>query len=124
MKPGGVYANKKLFDTLLNFAEERIVDMIETAVEMAKEKSPVREQLGGNNRNSIAAAGGLRRSKVIVPGESTTRKAAASDAAKGEYRIYTQSNYGGYLELGTSRMAARPYIAPSVQAAMREAGKR
>lgn len=27
--------------------------------------------------------------------------------------IYTQSGYGGYLEVGTRKMAARPYIYPA-----------
>lgn len=31
------------------------------------------------------------------------------------FRIYTQSGYGGWLELGTSRMAARPYIKPGFE---------
>ena len=30
-------------------------------------------------------------------------------------RIYTESGYGGFLELGTSRMAPRPYFAPAYQ---------
>jgi HK97 gp10 family phage protein len=29
--------------------------------------------------------------------------------------IFTQSGYGGYLELGTAKMGARPYIQPAVQ---------
>lgn len=29
--------------------------------------------------------------------------------------IFTQSGYGAYLELGTSRMGARPYIRPAVE---------
>ena len=32
-------------------------------------------------------------------------------------RVYTQSGYGGWLEIGTSRMAARPYLAPAYQRA-------
>lgn len=30
--------------------------------------------------------------------------------------LFTQSGYGGYLEVGTSKMIARPYLWPAVQA--------
>jgi HK97 gp10 family phage protein len=29
--------------------------------------------------------------------------------------IWTESGYGGYLEVGTARMPARPYLRPSVE---------
>ena len=32
-----------------------------------------------------------------------------------EGTIFTQSGYGGYLEIGTSKMAARPYLWPAVE---------
>lgn len=28
------------------------------------------------------------------------------------FRVYTQSGYGGYLELGTSKMPGKPYLRP------------
>lgn len=56
----------------------------------AKQKSPY---LTGNNRRSISF-------------EMPTPLRA---------RIYTESGYGGFLELGTSRMAPRPYFAPAYQ---------
>lgn len=37
--------------------------------------------------------------------------------------IYTQSGYGGYLELGTSRMAARPYLWPAFNKFRAKLGK-
>lgn len=30
-------------------------------------------------------------------------------------RVFTESGYGGFLELGTTRMAARPYFAPAYE---------
>lgn len=33
------------------------------------------------------------------------------------FEVGTASNYGAYLELGTSRMKARPYMAPAAEAA-------
>ena len=32
-----------------------------------------------------------------------------------EGSIFTQSGYGGFLEIGTSKMAARPYLWPAVE---------
>ena len=37
------------------------------------------------------------------------------DRAKLTGRLFTQSGYGGYLEVGTPRMAARPYMVPAVE---------
>lgn len=37
-------------------------------------------------------------------------------------RIFTESGYGGYLELGTSRMPARPYLAVAVGRAAQQLG--
>ncbi len=37
--------------------------------------------------------------------------------SKGEVegKLFTQSGYGGYLEVGTSKMPARPYLFPAVE---------
>jgi hypothetical protein len=56
----------------------------------AKQKSPY---LTGNNRRSITF-------EMPTPLR---------------VRVYTESGYGGWLELGTSRMAPRPYFAPAYQ---------
>ncbi len=37
-------------------------------------------------------------------------------------RIFTESGYGGYLELGTSRMPARPYLSVAVGRAAQQMG--
>jgi len=34
-----------------------------------------------------------------------------------QFEVGTASNYGAYLELGTSKMRARPYMAPAAEAA-------
>ena len=43
----------------------------------------------------------------------TTETEEAGGRVEGS--IFTQSGYGGYLEGGTSKMAARPYLWPAVE---------
>lgn len=42
-----------------------------------------------------------------------TEVEAAGDRIEGS--IFTESGYGGFLEVGTSKMAARPYLWPAVE---------
>jgi len=70
-------------------------ELIETFVEIAKERSPVRI---GNNKSSIS---------YTPPGVL-------------HWRVATHSGYGGWLEFGTERMPARPYFAPAFQIANKE----
>lgn len=63
---------------------QRICEIMRTK---AKADSPYRT---GNNRDSI---------DMQVNGQ--------------EGMVYTESGYGGYLEIGTSQMPARPYIRPA-----------
>lgn len=59
----------------------------------AKQDSPV---LTGTNRRSI---------------DSETHQTARGPEAT----LFTQSGYGGYLELGTARMKAQPYLYPAFE---------
>lgn len=70
-------------------------DFAEVMVEIAKEGSPIES---GNNRDSINHR----------------------PISEFEIHVFTESGYGGFLELGTSRMAARPYFAPAAVEAERE----
>lgn len=63
---------------------QQIADFTETMADATKAKSPVDS---GNNRDSIDhKASGL------------------------EGKVWTESGYGGWLEVGTARMAARHYF--------------
>ena len=73
----------------------------EVATELAKRPPPEGSPyLTGNNRDSIFFE--------------------AHDPLS--WRIGTRSGYGAWLELGTSRRAATPYMAPAVQQALQEMG--
>lgn len=48
----------------------------------------------GHNANSIAYKAGIDKGKIFG-------------------RVFTESGYGGWLEIGTARMPARPYFAPA-----------
>jgi len=52
-------------------------------------------------------------------GGGTNRRSINTEVAPGprgvEASIYTQSGYGGYLEVGTYKMRARPYLFPAFE---------
>lgn len=63
---------------------EKMKDFIEDITAGAKDKSPYKT---GHNRATITW-----------------------DEQEEKFRVYTQSGYGAWLELGTAKMPARPYI--------------
>lgn len=68
--------------------------LTERTTEYAKDLSPV---LTGHNRSSITW-----------------------DIENEHFRVYTQSGYGGVLELGSAKIKARPYIYPAFEKASKE----
>jgi len=85
------------WDSKLQETGEKVRDAAEMAIKdtvleienTAKQLSPV---LTGNNMRSIeSSADGL------------------------EGKVYSTSGYGGYLELGTSKMPAQPYFKPALE---------
>lgn len=71
-----------------------LIDFTEGAVARAQEKSPLQT---GHNKREITW----------------------HSIGKNSTKIETSSGYGGYLELGTSKMPARPYFAPSFREMIR-----
>lgn len=71
--------------------EKALLEGLQEVVADAKKGSP---KLTGHNADTIT--------QKVTPGG---RKAA----------VFTESGYGGYLEVGTRRMAARPYIRPAFE---------
>lgn len=71
---------------------EEVSAVADTMANIAKRLTPYDT---GNNSRSIAT-------------DSST-----TSTGKPVARVFTQSGYGGWLEIGTSRMPARPYMAPA-----------
>lgn len=99
-----VKLNGGLMRDLLEKSSDIIEEVVDASTRYAQRESPYRF---GHNRSSL-----------------TWDKSGGKSGDVPGYRIYTQSGYGGYLELGTARMAARPYIEPSIRRAIHEAGTR
>jgi hypothetical protein len=76
--------------------------MRDTVVDIANESSKNSPKLTGNNMRSIRyEASGFHTREGVV------------DQSKIEGAVYSTSGYGGFLETGTVKMAARPYIKPA-----------
>lgn len=79
-------------------------------VPTAKELSPVTE--AGYQAN-------IAEKKKHPSGTGTNRRSIDStvaETAEGvEAQLFTQSGYGGYLELGTAKMRAQPYLNPAFE---------
>lgn len=74
-----------------------VIDIVSTAKELSPVLAvPTKERYPGENRDSIDSH--VRHSKK---GVSAT--------------VFTGSGYGGFLELGTAKMTARPYIYPAFE---------
>jgi HK97 gp10 family phage protein len=82
----------------------------EEIVPTAKELSPVTAE--GYQRN-------VAEKKKHPSGTGTNRRSIDStivETEKGpEAKLYTTSGYGGYLELGTAKMRAQPYLNPAFE---------
>jgi hypothetical protein len=127
---GGFQFDENAFRAAIQLVEDKlsgkIEELCETTVELAKEDSPIgwhkhrplsdthapAGYVGGTNRKSITAdvqnADGATKHFGEMP--SAGGREGMPDKGDLGFRVYTQSGYGGWLELGTKRMAARPYI--------------
>lgn len=97
---------KRVFEII----DKNMLLLAELTVAYAKRYSPY---LTGHNRSSITLD--LYKDgqavKTWSDGKFSKSEEGFMTAGKGwAFRIYTQSGYGAYLELGTAQMTARPYI--------------
>ena len=82
--------------------------MRDTVVDVTRDAVKGSPWLTGNNRRSIV---GEASTMGIVAGQGSPERQVDDAAIEGA--VYSTSGYGGYLEVGTSKMAARPYIKPA-----------
>jgi len=77
--------------------------MRDTVVEVANDSIDGSPKRTGNNMRSIKyESSGFNTGEGLI------------DQSKIEGAIYSTSGYGGYLETGTYKMAARPYFRPAL----------
>lgn len=88
--------SKEVEDKVKKATEQGLKDAIVDIANDAIHGSPV---LTGNNRRSIKFE--------VGPGGEVAKY-------EGEGAIYSTSGYGGFLETGTVKMAARPYFKPAL----------
>lgn len=88
----------KAFIQIVSKSGNSVSSFLEKASEITKQTAPVRVKDGGNHRS-------------LIGWKQTGR-------LKG--LLFSASNYGAYLEFGTSKMAARPHFRPAIQLAIRE----
>ena len=101
--------DEELKKNLVNANRKAMRDTV-VAVWSASIKPPS-PRLTGHNRRSIVGE---------VSGLGEVRKGADAEPdkqvndSKLEGAVYSTSGYGGFLETGTSRMGARPYMKPAL----------
>lgn len=81
---------------LLSLANDKLKDFVENTVDIAKTEHDYVDRTGTNS-SSITW-----------------------DMQEGKFRIYTTSGYGGWLELGTSRMPPYKCILPAIEQSKKE----
>jgi HK97 gp10 family phage protein len=87
--------------------------MLKTVVAVASDTIKGSPWKTGNNRRSIAfEVSGLGSAEYLETGEK--KSAEVVDGTKVQGAIYSTSGYGGFLETGTAKMAARPYFRPAL----------
>ena len=92
---------REAMNTIRNAGERNFTNFIDDMEEIAKSLAPgVHPTSTGNNRNSIKSRGEWGNRLTL------------------NFELFTESGYGGYLELGTKKMPARPYFAPAFQQAL------
>lgn len=116
---GSVTFSGQGFDALRVTLNEKLKDHVpelgDLTARRAKELSPYDT---GNNRRSItmdAFVDGVRVGAQVESGFTVDSATLGVKARGPSFRIYTQSGYGGHLELGTRHMPAQPYIYPAFE---------
>lgn len=104
-----IVLNLKTEEATKQVVEANKLAMRDTVVAvLADSIRPPSPVLTGNNRRSmVGEASGMGK----VAGQGSAERLV--DESKIEGAVYSTSGYGGFLETGTSKMPARPYIKPA-----------
>ncbi len=97
-------ARKKTEEAVRLGLRDTVAGMWNDAVQL----SPVKT---GHNRRSIAAE--VSGMGVVQKGEDVEAGERMVDDSKLEAAVYSTSGYGGFLETGTVKMSAQPYVCPA-----------
>lgn len=103
--------NLKIDEVIKAAGEAARLAMRDTVVEIYNESihgSPART---GHNRRSLASE--VSGMGTVAEGVDAETERVVDDS-RVEGAVYSTSGYGGYLETGTVKMAARPYMKPAI----------
>lgn len=93
------FPNRSGYNEMMAQSYRKTRDLAELTADGARGYSPYDT---GNNRDSIQF----------------------KESGRGRFMVYTESGYGGWLEIGTTKMPARPYIRPAYYEAKDELERR
>ena len=104
--------NLKVDEAIKQVAEANKLAMRDTVVAVLGDsiRPPSPWKTGNNRRSMVGEMSGMG---VVASGGGGGAERMV-DESKTEGAVYSTSGYGGFLEVGTSKMAARPYIKPSL----------
>ena len=103
---------KEVIDKVEKAAQQGMVDTVTLIANDAIKESPIDT---GHNRRSIAYKVGTKAVRRGKPkGDEKPFEEGQPDLRTLEGAIYSTSGYGGMLETGTVKMAARPYFKPAL----------
>ena len=105
-----IVLNLKTEEATKQVVEANKLAMRDTVVEVLADsiRPPSPVDTGNNRRSMVGDASGMG----MVAGQGASERLV--DDSKIEGAVYSTSGYGGFLEVGTSKMAARPYIKPAM----------
>ena len=103
-----------------NLKDKEVIEAVEKAARLAMRDTVVdiwgdsirgSPKKTGHNMRSIAAE--VSGEGVVRQGKDAETEKVVNDS-KIEGAVYSTSGYGGFLETGTVKMAARPYMKPAL----------
>ena len=104
--------NLKIKEATRAVVDAARIGLRNVVVRMASDALKGSPWLTGNNRRSLAyEVSGMGASEFLDSGAQGPVEVVKPNAI--EAALYSTSGYGGFLETGTGKMAARPYFKPA-----------